>query len=59
MNSSISFQNLRESSDRRTGADRRHFSYAFYIPERRNVEAVESARDRRSGSDRRMDDKSC
>jgi hypothetical protein len=59
MNSSISLQNSRGDRDRRTGADRRHFSYAFYIPERRNMEAVESAKDRRSGSDRRMNDKSC
>jgi hypothetical protein len=59
MNSSISLQNLRENSDRRTGADRRHFSYSFYIPERRHIEEAESEKDRRSGSDRRMNDKSC
>jgi hypothetical protein len=56
VDSLISFKNLR-SSDRRTGSDRRHFSYAFYIPERRSVEEVEAANGRRSGSDRRINGK--
>lgn len=33
--------------DRRTGIDRRHFSYSLYIPERR------TGKNRRSGEDRR------
>ena len=38
---------LVDNGGRRSGADRRQFSYAFHIPERRVVA------DRRSGSDRR------
>ena len=38
---------LMDNGGRRSGADRRQFSYAFHIPERRISD------DRRSGSDRR------
>jgi len=40
---------LPDSGGRRSGTDRRAFSYAFYIPERRTL------KDRRSGTDRRKD----
>ncbi len=38
---------IRSERDRRTGLDRRHFSYTDHIPERR------SGQDRRTGVDRR------
>lgn len=38
---------------RRSGMDRRQFSYAVVIPERRSGGDRRSGRDRRSGSDRR------
>jgi hypothetical protein len=38
-----------DNGGRRSGADRRQFSYAFHIPERR------SGNDRRAGTDRRME----
>ncbi len=37
-----------DNGGRRAGAERRSFSYTYYIPERRN------GQDRRHGSDRRM-----
>jgi len=39
--------NTTDNCGRRSGADRRHFDYTFYIPERR------SGIERRSGKDRR------
>jgi hypothetical protein len=39
---------IMDSGDRRLGFDRRHFSYAGYIPERRSIP------DRRSGVERRV-----
>ena len=41
---------LRDNGGRRSGRDRRQFSYAGHIPERR------SAHDRRSGLDRRINE---
>jgi len=38
-----------DNGGRRTGGDRRAFSYGVYLPERR------SGKDRRSGSDRRAE----
>jgi hypothetical protein len=37
-----------DNGGRRLGAERRNFSYTYYIPERRN------GQDRRKGEDRRM-----
>ena len=37
-----------DNGGRRSGAERRNFSYTYYIPERRN------GQDRRDGNDRRM-----
>ena len=37
-----------DNDGRRSGAERRNFSYTYYIPERRN------GQDRRMGRDRRM-----
>lgn len=51
-------QDTRSYSDRRTGVDRRHFSYACYIPERRIMDDMKSGRDRRNGIDRRLYSKS-
>jgi len=42
---------LRDNGDRRTGIDRRQFSYDGYLPERRSDE------DRRSGFDRRTEER--
>ena len=44
---SVSEANPDSINDRRKNTDRRHFTYTFYIPERR------SGMDRRDGSDRR------
>lgn len=49
MNDFLEKMKLMDSGGRRAGADRRQFSYAFHIPERR-VSA-----DRRTGSDRRQE----
>ncbi len=43
--------NLKKIKDRRSGHDRRQFSYTVHIPERRNNG------DRRSGKDRRKNEK--
>jgi hypothetical protein len=48
------FCKSRNNKDRRSGLDRRHFSYSCHIPERRfNEEEQEDNKDRRCGSDRR------
>jgi len=47
MNDFLEKMQLVDNGGRRSGSDRRQFSYAFHIPERR-VSA-----DRRSGTDRR------
>jgi len=39
---------LHDNGGRRSGIERRHFSYDFHIPERR------SGKERRSGNDRRL-----
>ncbi len=46
-------QGLRDNGGRRSGVDRRKFSYTGYIPERRAVEDRRSRLDRRCGEDRR------
>jgi len=43
----------RNTRDRRSGLDRRHFSYYCHIPERRSGGEGGSIKDRRNGSDRR------
>jgi hypothetical protein len=44
---------LRDNGGRRTGIDRRYFSYSDHIPERRRAMDRRASDDRRSGSDRR------
>ena len=46
-------QGLRDNGGRRSGVDRRQFSYTNYIPERRAGEDRRSRLDRRCGEDRR------
>ena len=46
-------QDLRDNGGRRSGVDRRQFSYTGYIPERRAVEDRRRRIDRRCGEDRR------
>jgi hypothetical protein len=51
---------VRENGDRRSGLDRRKFSYSDCIPERRMSEDRRSGFDRRSGLDRRkLADRRC
>ena len=45
--------NLRDNGGRRSGIERRRFSYAEHIPERRSEEDRRISDDRRSGVDRR------
>jgi hypothetical protein len=47
---------LRDNGGRRSGIDRRYFSYYGHIPERRGQEERRSHEDRRSGSERRRPD---
>ena len=47
MNQQTEEFNTADNCGRRNGAERRHFHYTFYIPERRN------GSERRSGKDRR------
>ena len=49
MNDFLEKMKLMDNGGRRSGADRRQFSYAFHIPERR------VAADRRSEHDRRRE----
>lgn len=44
----------RDNGGRRSGIDRREFSYSGYIPERRVIAERRSDSDRRSGLDRRL-----
>ena len=46
---------LTDNGGRRSGMDRRHFSYSDHIPERRIVADRRNGLDRRSGLDRRND----
>jgi len=46
----------RDTKDRRSGLDRRHFSYYCHIPERRGRGDEECVKDRRCGSDRRINE---
>ena len=48
--------NLRDNGGRRSGIERRRFSYAEHIPERRSQEDRRDSHDRRSGVDRRVGD---
>ena len=50
--SQISFE-LRDNGGRRSGIDRRYFSYSDHIPERRYKSDRRCTLDRRSGLDRR------
>ncbi|HDM10207.1 MAG TPA: hypothetical protein ENF92_06795 [Desulfobacteraceae bacterium] len=43
----------RDKGGRRSGIDRREFSYSSHIPERRSGRERRSGKDRRSGFDRR------
>jgi len=45
-----------DNGGRRTGIERRHFSYSAHIPERRSGQERRSGKDRRSGADRRKTD---
>jgi hypothetical protein len=45
--------NLRDNGGRRSGIDRRRFSYTSHIPERRRASEQREASDRRNGEDRR------
>ena len=47
---------IRDNGGRRSGIDRRYFSYSDHIPERRMAEDRRSPEDRRTGSDRRRPD---
>ena len=49
MNTFLEKLKLEDNGGRRTGADRRQFSYAFHLPERR------VSPDRRSVTDRRLE----
>ena len=53
MNTSNTALNLRDNGGRRSGIDRRYFSYSNHIPERRNGNDRRIVSDRRSGLDRR------
>lgn len=56
MNAAKIIWELRDNGGRRSGIDRRYFSYSDHIPERRGVEDRRSREDRRTGSDRRRPD---
>ena len=47
---------IRDNGGRRSGIDRRYFSYSDHIPERRRAEDRRSPEDRRTGSERRHPD---
>jgi len=47
---------LRDNGGRRSGIDRRYFSYSDHIPDRRHKEDRRYLEDRRSGYDRRHPD---
>ncbi len=49
----VSFESFRDNGGRRSGIDRRQFSYSGHIPERRTGRDRRSGKDRRSGFDRR------
>ncbi|MDY7034590.1 MAG: hypothetical protein SV375_00290 [Thermodesulfobacteriota bacterium] len=46
---------MSDNGGRRSGCDRRQFSYSDHIPERRVNDDRRSGMDRRAGSDRRCD----
>ena len=45
--------NLRDNGGRRSGIERRRFSYDDHIPERRSADDRRASSDRRNGEDRR------
>jgi len=49
----MSYELIMDNGGRRTGMDRRHFSYADHIPERRSGYDRRTGSARRSGQDRR------
>ncbi|RLA99177.1 MAG: hypothetical protein DRG83_13450 [Deltaproteobacteria bacterium] len=49
----MSYELIRDNGGRRSGVDRRQFSYSKHIPERRTGIERRSGKDRRSGFDRR------
>ena len=53
MSESYVVYNLRDNGGRRSGIERRRFSYAGHIPERRSEEDRRASSDRRCGEDRR------
>ena len=48
--------NIRDNGGRRSGFERREFSYSGYIPERREHQDRRSGMDRRDGTDRRVNE---
>jgi hypothetical protein len=53
MNTAKIIWELRDNGGRRSGIDRRYFSYSDHIPERRNEKERRALEDRRAGVDRR------
>jgi hypothetical protein len=53
MSNSLTAQELRDNGGRRSGIDRRQFSYSDHIPERRSGQERRSGPDRRTGLERR------
>jgi len=53
MSESYVIYNLRDNGGRRSGVERRRFSYTGHIPERRAKEDRRASPDRRCGDDRR------
>ena len=47
------FLNIMDNGGRRSGIDRRHFSYNAHVPERRSGQDRRSDKDRRTGVERR------
>jgi hypothetical protein len=54
MNASNIIWELIDNGGRRSGIDRRYFSYSDHIPERRNIQDRRACEERRSGLDRRL-----
>jgi hypothetical protein len=53
VSNSPTVKELRDNGGRRSGIDRRQFSYSDHIPERRSSQERRSGLDRRSGLERR------
>ena len=56
MSESYVIYNLRDNGGRRSGIERRRFSYADHIPERRSQKDRRVSNERRCGDDRRTGD---